>query len=97
MGFLDRFKINTRRENRSYLVVGLVLAFIFGGISFLYYQRFLNDGEPYRMEYEGIIVGKPVLYRDSEQGAGVQRLLTVEGENGSRFQVIATKDIYDRA
>ena len=49
------------------------------------------------MEYEGIIVGKPVLYRDSEQGAGVQRLLTVEGENGSRFQVIATKDIYDRA
>ena len=94
MGLLDRFKINTRRENRTYLVVGFVLALFIGGISLVSYQRFVNDGEPYRMEYEGVVVDKPVLFRDSEQGAGLQRLLTVEDDSGSRFQVIATNDIY---
>ena len=97
MGFLDRFKINTRRENRSYLVVGFVLALFIGGISLISYQRFVNDGEPYRMEYEGIVVDKPVLFRDSDQGAGLQRLLTIERDDGNRFQVIATNDIYQRA
>ena len=97
MGFLDRFRINSRRENRSYLVVGLVLALLIGGIALVSYQRFVNNGDPYRMEYEGVIVEKPVFFRDSEQGAGVQRVLTVQNENGNQFQVIATIDLYEQA
>ena len=97
MGLLDRFKINTRRENLSPLYIAALLVFIIGALSFLYYQRFVNDAEPYRMEYEGVVVEKPVFFRDSEQGAGVQRLLTIEGDNGTRFNVIATKEIYEQA
>jgi hypothetical protein len=97
MVLLDRFKINTRRENLSPLYIAALLILIIGALCFLYYQRFANDAEPYRMEYDGVVVEKPVFFRDSEQGAGVQRLLTLEDDNGIRFNVIATKDTYEQA
>ena len=97
MGLLDRFKINSRRENLSPLYIAALLVAVIGALSFLYYQRFVNDGEPYRMEYDGIVVEKPVFFSDSEQGAGVQRMLTIEDDNGGRFKVIATRDIYEQA
>jgi hypothetical protein len=97
MGVLDRFRINTRRENLSPLYMAAFIVFIIGGFCFLYYQRFVNDAGLYRSEYDGVVVEKPVFFRDTEQGAGVQRLLTIEDNNKTRFNVIATKDVYDQA
>jgi len=97
MGLLDRFKIISWPENLSPLYIAVLLVGLIGGLCFLNYQRFVNDGEPYRMEYDGVVVEKPVFFSDSEQGAGVQRMLTIEDNNGSQFKVIATRDIYEQA
>lgn len=73
------------------LIAALVLALIV----IVYQQRHSPTGV-YRKEYEGRVIEKSETFAETHEGSFVSRRLLIEGRDGVRFEVVVTKELYER-
>jgi hypothetical protein len=60
------------------------------------YQKISSTGL-HRTIYEGQIIDKSATLRESRFGSSIIRKLLIENKNGSRFEIIVSPEVYERA
>ena len=76
-------------------IVALAVLMV-GALTATCYQRMTSTGL-YQREYEGQIVEKFLIPHESQKGSSAERALIVRGRGGEQFQVIVSRNTYERA
>jgi hypothetical protein len=66
-------------------------------LMFVVYRHNTSPSGIHRREYEGLIVDKSETFVETQQGSFVSRRLLIEDKNGTRFEVVADEELYQRA
>jgi len=74
-----------------------VMVALLGGLYlFAYYHRYTQTG-PHRRAYEGRVIDKWQMIRETQLGSRVRQRVLVEADGGERFEVSVNGETYERA
>jgi hypothetical protein len=97
MGLRESLRINGLNETLAPVYIAAALILLLGLFAFVFFQRFSNDAEPFRMEYEGQVVDKWQTLRETFMGSEIDRSLLIRDDEGKQFKVVADDDLYEKA